>query len=162
MPDLQTEMQKILHAWEQPETTTETTTETTMPKPTKFTSQAVFDAVQTNPGGTMTDYVNQLSAKGHKVGSVSSLLYQMVKAGSLARNESGGFITKTKTYQPVRKVLVAKGRKNKVKAVPVPANLARFAAEFKNKDRVQEIMDTISLPDAKRLHNALNEYFGAV
>lgn len=177
MPDIQTEMQKILQAWEQPETieTTETTKEETVFTPTTNTSRASFEIVRDNPYKTKNEYIKLLGQQGHKKASTSSLLAQMVKQGLLAFDDAGLMHANQNEYRPLKsaKTIAKKNKlvktnnvitskKYKTKEVPVPEGIAALVAEHNNKDRVQEIMDTINLPDAKRLYRALAEYFGSV
>lgn len=182
MPDIQTEMQKILQAWEQPYPLTETakptepTKETIVFTPTTNTSRATFEVVRDNPYKTKAEYIKLLDRKGYKSGSTSSLLAQMVKQGHLSVDDMGLMHANQNEYRPLKsaktfakktsKVITSK--KYKTKEVPVPEGIAALVTEHKDKikikdiDQVQHIMDTISLPDAKRLYRALAEYFGSV
>lgn len=181
MPDIQTEMQKILQAWEQPYPLTETTQQppedTPMFTKTIGVSEASFNIVRDQPGLPKKEYIQLLEAKGFKKASTSSILSQMVKQGHV-RVDSSGFLHPNKTeYTPIKaassfnkkNLKVKIHKKYKPKAVPVPEGIAALIAEHKEKlkveiepvmqDRVQQIMNTISLPEAKRLYNALSTYF---
>lgn len=168
MPDIQTEMQKILQAWEQPETT-ETTKEETVFKPTTNTSRATFEAVRDNPGLPPKEYIRILEANGHKPSSTSSLLGQMVRQGVVWKDSSGFLRPNQTEYKPLKaakklhkKVKVDKTFKVKTpEPVVAPKGITSLVATPVTTDRVQEIMNTISLPEAKRLYNSLATYFGA-
>lgn len=173
MPDIQTEMQKILQAWEQPYPQPETTKETTVFTPTTNTSRATFEIVRDNPYKTKGEYIKLLDRKGYKKASTSSLLAQMVKQGHLSVDDAGLMHANQNEYRPLKaaktfakktsKVITSK--KYKTKEVPVPEGIAALVEERKERkerDEVKHIMDTISLPDAKRLYRALAEYFGSV
>lgn len=183
MPDIQTEMQKILQAWEQPETTQQPPKDTPMFTKTIGVSEATFNIVRDQPGNKKAEYIRQLEIKGFKKASTSSILSQMVKQGMLWVDSSGLMRPNQAEYTPVKaasaykkakeKTLKVKTHKKyKVKDVQVPEGIAALMAEHKNNirveiepivhDRVQQIMDTISLSEAKRLYKALNEYFGSV
>jgi hypothetical protein len=181
MPDIQTEMQKILQAWEQPEVTEQPPKDTAMFTPTTNTSRATFELVRDDPGLPKAQYIRKLEVFGHKKASTSSLLSQMVRQGMLWADSSGCLRPNAKEYAPLKpaktfakqqgikiahkKLKVktsAPAKKYKTKEVPVSAGIAALVDEHKTRDEVQHIMDTISLPDAKRLHKALNEYFGSV
>jgi len=173
MPDIQTEMQKILQAWEQPETIEETK-ETTMFKPTTNTSRATFEAVRDNRGCPPIEYVRILTAQGHKASSVSSLLGQMVRQGTVWKDSTGGLHPNHTEYTPLKtakkfpkqpkktkKVLTVKTSKPTEVSAPATQSLGLAALATPSKgDRVQEIMNSISLPEAKRLYNSLATYFG--
>lgn len=173
MPDIQTEMKKIMQAWEQPETTQQPPKDTPMFTKTIGVSEASFNIIRDQPGLPKKEYIQMLERKGFKKASTSSLLSQMVKQGHVWVDSSGLLRPNKTEYTPIKaassfnkkNLKVKTHKKYKVKDVPVPEGIAALVAERKEKlvvDRVQEIMDTISLPDAKRLHKTLNEYFGSV
>lgn len=187
MPDIQTEMQKILQAWDQPEPPQQHQG----PKlfaPTNNVTKETFNFIRDNAGCTRTEVIQTLVAKGHKKSSVSSLIGQMLRQKHIVQDGAGLLHTNGKEYTPIKsaktvsnrekkakavetlKVKTSKpAKKYKVKDVPVPAGIAALMAEHKNNirveiepivhDRVQQIMDTISLSEAKRLFKALNDYF---
>jgi hypothetical protein len=182
MPDIQTEMQKILQAWEQPEVTEQPPKDTAMFTPTTNTSRTTFELVRDDPGLPKKEYIRKLEAMGHKKASTSSLLSQMVRQGMLWEGTSGGLHPNAKEYAPLKPAktfakqqgikietrtpktfkVKTSAKKYKTKEVPVPAGITALVEERTTRDEVQHIMDTISLPNAKRLHKALNEYFGSV
>jgi hypothetical protein len=182
MPDIQTEMQKILQAWDKPEVT-ETTQPTEQPKgkrmfaPSNNVSQDTFNFIRDNSGCTRTDTVRLLVMKGHKKSSVSSLIGQMLRQGLIWKDGDNLLRPNAKEYAPIKSARtlanqakkaaeksskLKTSKKYKTKPVPVPAGIASLVEEHKTHDEVQHIMNTISLPNAKRLHKALNEYFGSV
>jgi hypothetical protein len=175
MPDLQTEMQKVMQSWETPETIEQPPKDTPMFTTTTNTSRATFELVRDDPGLPKAQYIRKLETMGHKKASTSSLLSQMVRQGHIWIDSSGCLRPNQKEYKALKaatlfakqgktsKVITSK--KYKTKEVPVPAGVAALVEEHtdrKTRDEVQHIMDTISLPDAKRLHKALTEYFGSV
>lgn len=176
MPDIQTEMQKILQAWEQPETTEQPPKDTAMFTPSTNTSRATFEIVRDNPGLPKAEYIRKLETMGHKKASTSSLLAQMTRQGHLWVDSSGCLRPNQAEYRPLKSATTLKNKpaktskvitskKYKTKEVPVPVGITALVenhTERKTRDEVQHIMNTISLPDAKRLHKALNEYFGSV
>jgi hypothetical protein len=174
MPDIQTEMQKILQAWDQPETT-ETTKETTVFKPTNNVTKATFNFIRDNSGCARHDAIRLLVQKGHKKSSVSSLIGQMLRQGLIWQGGDGALYPNAKEYAPIKSARtlanqakkaaeksskLKTSKKYKTKEVPVPAGITSLVSDLKAIDRVQEIMNTISLPEAKRLYNSLATYFG--
>jgi len=182
MPDLQTEMQKILQSWEQPETTetttTETTEETTVFKPTTNTSRASFELVRDNPGNSKKECIRLLGLKGFKPSSTSSLLSQMTRQGLIWRDSSGGLHPNAKEYSPLKAVKVFKEKKAKTSklrtsGMPKPSEEAlAMAAEAMGgvaslvkqpyRTKIQTILDDISLSDAHELYSKLHKYFGGL
>ena len=172
MPDLQTEMQKILQSWDQPETTQQPeTTENTMFKPTTNTTRATFELVRDQPGLTKNDYVRLLEGKGFKKASTSSLLSQMLRQGHIWLDSSGCLRPNQKEYSPLKAVTTLKNKAKKVKTsklrtskpevAPVPLEEIKQAIIGKPlRSKVETILDDISLSDAHALYRHLHQYFG--
>ena len=160
MPDIQTEMQKILQAWEEPQPQPE--------KPVMFTtttnvSQNTFNYIRDHAGSTRVDCIKALVQLGYKKSSVSSLIVQMLRQG-LVVDSNGGLHTAGDAYQPLKSAQTLRNKAKRAKTSKVRTSTKDVSKDIVliAGDRVQEIMDTISLPDAKRLHKTLNEYFGSV
>jgi hypothetical protein len=175
MPDLKTEMQKILHAWEQPETIEETK-ETTMFKPTNNVTQATFNFVRDNSGCARNDAIRILVSQGHKKSSVSSLIGQMLRQGHIYKDSDGLLRPNGKVYTPIKSAKTiakreAKLKKPKTSKVRTSGGLAALVNEpmaevFEHQPDVRTsidvIMDTVSLNDAHELYRRLHLYFGGL
>jgi hypothetical protein len=180
MPDIQTEMQKILQAWEQPETTQQPT-ETSMFTTTTNTSRATFEIVRDQPYKTKSHYVNQLEQKGFKKSSTSSLLAQMVRQKHISVDDMGLMHANQNEYRPLKSTTtLKKGKKAKTYKVitsgmPQPSEKAlAMAAEAMGsvginrlidrpvRNKVEDILDDISLSDAHELYRKLHVYFGGL
>lgn len=168
MPDLQTEMQKILHSWEQPETTEEI-----MFTPTTNTSRATFEIVRDNPGNTKREYARLLEAKGYKKSSVTSLLAQMTRQGQLWIDSSGLLRPNQTEYKPLKSAKTLANRVKKAKTSKVitskPTGINALIADHKeavrhieSRNNVESILDNISLSDAHELYRKLHQYFGGL
>lgn len=170
MSDLQTEMQKILQAWEQPETT-EQPTETTMFKSTNNVSKDTFNSVRDFRSNPARFHIDRLVRMGHKKSSVSSLLGQMIRQGHIYKDSSDLLQPNATEYTPLKAAKTITNREKKVKPAKT-LKLKTSKAEAKgidalvtepmnrDHDAVKHIMNTLSLPDAKRLYNCLATYFG--
>lgn len=166
MPDIQTEMKKILQAWDQPETPQQHQGPKLF-KPTNNVSQQTFNFVRDNAGCTRKDAIRLLTNQGHKKSSVSSLIGQMLRQGHIWRDSDGLLRPNGKEYTPIKSARTIINREKKAKVVK-PAKTfkvktsepAKVEVSAPTTDRVQEIMNTISLPEAKRLYNSLATYFG--
>ncbi len=181
MPDIQTEMQKILQAWEQPETT-ETTKETTVFKPTNNVTKETFNFIRDNSGCARNDAIRILVAQGHKKSSVSSLLGQMLRQGHIYKDSDGLLRPKGKEYTPIKSSKTLAKREAKVKKpksykviTSKPSQEALGLAALVNepiakafnhqpdiRTNIDIIMDTISLNDAHELYRRLHLYFGGL
>jgi hypothetical protein len=172
MPDLQTEMQKILQSWDQPETTetTETTqqletTENTMFKPTTNTTRATFEIVRDQPGLTKNDYVRLLEGKGFKKASTSSLLSQMLRQGHIWLDSSGCLRPNQKEYSPLKAVKVFKAKKVKTSKLRTSEEVEApkpKLIEVPVRTNIEVILDTITLSEAHELYSKLHRYFGGL
>jgi hypothetical protein len=182
MPDLHTEMQKILQAWEQPETT-ETTKETTVFKPTNNVTRSTFESVRDNPGLPKKEYIRKLEALGFKKASTSSLLSQMVRQGQIWVGSDGAMRPNAKEYTPIkssktmakREAKVKKPKTFKLKTSTPSQEALDVAAEAMGginmlvdhnhtpiRTSIDVIMDTVSLNDAHELYRRLHLYFGGL
>ena len=167
MPDLQTEMQKILQAWDEPKLieTTETTKETTVFKPTTNTSRAAFEIVRDNPYKTKREYIKLLEQKGFKSSSTSSLLSQMTRQGMLSADDMGLLHANQNEYRPLKtakayakqanKVKTSKLRTSEVVEAPKPRLI-----DLPVRTNIEVILDTITLSEAHELYGKLHRYFG--
>ena len=113
MPDLRSEMSKVLSAWEQEEQQTQEkqmqtnqTTQRAMPpnifKPINNVTLETFNYVRDNPNATMKQVVDALDVRGFKRNSVNSLLAQFVKQGRIARDHNGKHIVLVPAYTPLK------------------------------------------------------------
>jgi hypothetical protein len=181
MPDLHTEMQKILQAWEQPETT-EQPKETTVFKPTNNVTQATFNFVRDNSGCARNDAIRILVAQGHKKSSVSSLIGQMLRQGHIYKDSDGLLRPNGKAYTPIKSAKTMAKREAKVKkpktskvrtSEPIQESLGLaalinepIARAFEHRPDIRTsidvIMDTVSLNDAHELYRRLHLYFGGL
>jgi len=175
MPDLHTEMQKILHAWEQPETT-EQPKESTVFKPTNNVTQATFNFVRDNSGCARNDAIRILVSQGHKKSSVSSLIGQMLRQGHIYKDSDGRLRPNGKEYTPIKSAKTmakreAKVNKPKTFKLKTSGGLAALVNEpmaeaFEHRPDIRTsidvIMDTVSLNDAHELYRRLHLYFGGL
>ena len=185
MPDLKTEMQKILHAWEQPETT-EQPKESTVFKPTNNVTKATFNFIRDNSGCARNDAIRLLVLQGHKKSSVSSLIGQMLRQGHIWKDGDGLLRPNAKEYTPIKssktiakreaKVKKPKTFKLKTSSIAKPSKEALDAAaeamgginmlvdhdHTPIRTSIDIIMDTVSLNDAHELYRRLHLYFGGL
>jgi hypothetical protein len=174
MPDLQTEMQKILQDWETPETTQPT--EEPMFTTTTNTSRASFEIVRDDPGLPKAQYIRKLEALGHKKSSTSSLLSQMVRQGHLWVDSSGCLRPNQKEYKALKSATTLKNKTKKatpaktskvITSTPKTNGIDALVAEHTEvvrqlslRSKVDTILDEISLSDAHALYRHLHQYFG--
>ena len=87
MPDLKSELSKVINAWE-PEATKEE------PKPyfsvTNNVCRSTFEYIRDNPGKTRKEVCNALAERGYKASSTTTLIGQMIKQSHV--RESNGLL----------------------------------------------------------------------
>lgn len=169
MPDIQTEMQKILRTWDQPEPPQQHQGPKLF-EPTNNVTKATFNFIRDNSGCARKDAIRLLVQQGHKKSSVASLIGQMLRQGHIWRDSDGLLRPNGKEYTPIKSARTMANREKKAKVVKPAKTFNVKTSETKGitslvatpvtNDRVQEIMDSISLFDAKRLYCILGTYFG--
>jgi len=181
MPDIQTEMQKILQAWEEPylkPETTEQPKETTVFKPTNNVSQQTFNFVRDNAGCTRVHAIQKLVQSGHKKSSVTSLIGQMLRQGHITKNNYGMLYPNGDEYRPIKAAKAvakqeAKAKKPKTFKLktskttePSQESLGLAALVLDHKPdirtKLDALLDEISLNDAHELYRRLHLYFGGL
>jgi hypothetical protein len=146
MPDIKSELSKVLTEWE--------------PKRDINVTKSVFDYVQANPGtraSTAAAYLNV--TYGFKPASTTSLMAQMVRSGSMRREDSCYYVT-CDTYVPI-KPTASPRRVKKPKAAVVVAPVAPVVAPAKPKFDMESIITSLSVREAFDLYRELHEFFGA-
>jgi hypothetical protein len=187
MPDLHTEMQKILRTWEEPypqPETTEQPKETTVFKPTNNVSQQTFNFVRDNAGCTRVHAIQKLVQSGHKKSSVTSLIGQMLRQGHITKNNYGMLYPNGDEYRPIKAAKAvakqeAKAKKPKtfkLKTSTPSKEALDAAAEAMGginmlidhdrthvyRSKLDALLDDISLNDAHELYRRLHLYFGGL
>jgi hypothetical protein len=180
MPDLKTEMQKVLEAWETPEPTEtiEQPKGKKLFKPTNNVSQETFNFIRDNAGCARGYAITQLTNKGHKKSSVSSLVGQMIRQGHITKNNYGMLYANGTEYTPIKSAKTAAKREAKVKKVKsykvitpkaetkgIDTLVAEHAEVMRKLDlrpSYERFLDDISLSDAHALYCKLHQYFGGL
>jgi predicted transcriptional regulator len=152
MPDLKTEMSKVLNAWEQDEH--DTLARPMIPMPdgrvvfgiTNNVSRETFNFVKNNPAQTHQTVTEALAKRGFKKTSVASLLTQFVKQGMLSRDEDGVYYAEAEEYSPLKatKKFKAEGkRKSKIVKSPRSHGIAALKVEPKLKKKEASLTGVI-------------------
>ena len=183
MPDLKTEMSKVLNAWEQDETDTLARPKVVGPDGrvvfgvTNNVSRETFNFVKNNPAQTHLTVTEALGKRGFKKTSVASLLTQFVKQGMISRDADGTYSAEVDAYSPLKstKKLRAEGKlktkpKAKAKVVKVPRSAGIAALKVVpttiNTSSVatawdaETVINNIGLKQAHELYRELSTYFG--
>lgn len=106
MPDLKSELTKVINAWEhtapEPEPMPETRpSKSPIFEPTNNVCRNTFDCIKKNPGKSRKEIIEALLESGYKKGSTTSLIGQMVKQG-MVRDTGGLLYAVTDEYVPLK------------------------------------------------------------
>ena len=171
MPDLKSELSKVLNEWNP----SETTTMTQPAAPVHFAvtnnvTRITFEYVRDNPGKTRIEVAKALEKQGFKPGSVSSLLGQMIKQGMM--RESGQLLYATiNEYTPIKgskamKALAAKPQEQQRKIVklvkPTTGKVlnAHPTPQINSAWDAETLLNNLSIKQARALYDELRKIFG--
>ena len=157
MPDLKSELSKVLNEWNP----TEPTTMTKQPYQTTTNNitRATFDCVANTPGITRRDLIAKLSEQGYKSGSSSSMVTQMVQNGNF-RYQGEGLFTTQPEYSPRRRQTPVKPRARKAPPVAVPEIKPEAAPQINTAYDAETLLNNLSIKQARALYDELRKIFG--
>lgn len=113
MPDIQSELSKVLNEWDKPEPVINQPEEKRMFPVQNNVSHETYNHIHTNPGLTTSEITAAMVAKGFKESSVSSLVYQMRLAGRVRRDEDSKIYSIAPTLKPIKASELKAARKAK-------------------------------------------------
>jgi len=180
MPDLKSEMSKVLNEWEQD---AQQTQEKQVPKqiftPTNNVTQETFIYVRDNPNKTSSEVCDALEVRGFKRSSVGSLLTQFVKQNQMTRDHNNRLRTAVPKYVPLKSTRQFKAegkRANKIvqiKSKQPSAGIAALKVDTKTQTTfpvaasnvtaqwdADTIINNIGLKQARALYDELKKLFG--
>jgi hypothetical protein len=174
MPDLKSEMSKVLDAWEQDDQQTqEKQVQNTLPqifKPTNNVSRETFNYIRDNPNKNSGEIRAALTARGFNTGSVGSLITQFLKQGFTKKDDNGRYNAIVPEYTPLKstKQFRSEGKRvNKIVQIKSKSPSAGIAAlkvdttpKVKPSWDVDTVLDTMSIVQARTLYDALKKIFG--
>ena len=184
---LQNALQTTIKQWDEPkQEQTQVTTHPNLnvertPKgvrfvPTTDVTRATFNYVQAHPGMQNGEIAKALQQQGFNRNSVTSLLGQMAVVGHM-RREDGRYFTAIPEYKPFSRSVVksylakkkaaksvaqTRAMKNyapKVEPKPEPVAAAPVAAPVKVVNSVEELIDTLTIAQARDLFARLKKMF---
>jgi hypothetical protein len=174
MPDLKSEMSKVLDAWEQDtQQTQEKQVQNTSPqlfKPTNNVSRETFNYIRDNPNKNSGEIRTTLTKRGFNAGSVGSLITQFLKQGQVSKDANGRYNTIVPEYTPLKstKQFRSEGKrvnkivqiKSKTKSQGIAALKVDTTPKVKPSWDVDTVLDTMSIVQARTLYDALKKIFG--
>ena len=174
MPDLKSELSKVINAWE-PEATKEE------PKPyfsvTNNVCRSTFEHIRDNPGKTRKEVCSALAERGYKASSTTTLIGQMIKQSHV--RESNGLLyalnTEYKTLKgskawaklqaakaaPRKHVeLVSKSTGEVINPRPAPEPAPVAMPQINSAWDADVLLNSLSIVQARALYDSLRKIFG--
>ena len=152
MPDLKSEMHKVINSWsdEAP-----TKAETGHPITTNST-RATFEYVRDNPGVTRDAAVSALERRGVPRGSSTSLLSVMVTRGNIRKTVDGALFAAQPEYKPLPN---PKPKAAPVVVAPVEAPKAPEPVQITAEWSAEAFINTLNVKQARALYDELRTIF---
>ena len=174
MPDLKSEMSKVLEAWEQDvQQLQQEKTVKALPqqfKPTNNVSRETFNYVRNNPHCTAKQICDALEKRGFKRASVGSLISQFLKQNFIARDNNSRYTAVVNEYTPLKstKKFRAEGKRiNKIVTKPKSAGIAALKVDTTSATpfsvtpwTTEGIISKLSVIQARALYDELKKIFG--
>lgn len=153
MPDLKSELSKVINSWNEPETTTMTH------KITNNVTRATFNKVLENPGATRSELTELLAKDGYKESSTTSLLTQLQARGNI-RMLDGKLFANQNEYRPMTRITPVKRRVNKPEPVAVVEVKPEPAVQITASWDAETLLNNLSIKQARALYDELRKIFG--
>ena len=186
MPDIQTALSQALsqaaaqtiNSWEEDDVTPKEKTQMTRQffAVTTNVSRATFDFIQANPGKTAREVGAALQERGYNPSSVSSLINQMRRQGTVVQDSQKALRTAVAQYAPIKPRIIKQQRevfkaaRKPRKSTPKKA-VVEVSAPFVSVTElpapptpttpsVASLLDTLSIKQARELYVELHKIFG--
>ena len=178
MPDLKSEMSKVLEAWEQDDQQTQqekpvpANTSPQIFRPTNNVSRETFNYIRDNPNKNSKEIRTTLTKQGFNAGSVGSLITQFLKQGQVSKDANGRYNTVVPEYTPLKstKKFRSEGKRTnkivQIKSKSPSAGIAALKVDTTPAPAVSwvkrevEIINSLSVMQARSLYDALKKIFG--
>ena len=165
MPDLKSELAKVINSWDTPKP--EPTAEA---KPyfsvTNNVCRATFECIVANPGKTRTQISKMLEKQGYKKSSTTSLMGQMVKQG-LVRDANGLVYANSTKYVPLKSAKVwanhvAKQTEKSIKTKPLRLvkQPVQETPQINSTWDADVMLNSLNIVQARALYDSLRKIFG--
>lgn len=155
MPDLKSELAKVINSWE---TDMPTTTPQIGRKITTNSTRITFNYVRDNPGVNRADAIKALTKMGVKESSSTSLITVLLARGNLRLAAGNALFAAQKEYVPLPKV---KPKVKKAKPEPVvEAPKAPEPVQIVTTWDAETLLNNLSIKQARALYDELRTIFG--
>lgn len=163
MPDLKSELSKVITSWETDVSDTPVTKADTGHLISSNSTRTTFNYIRDNPGVMRDAAVAALSRMGVKTGSSTSLLSTMVARGNIRKTAEGALFAAQAEYKPLAKPVV-----HAKVAPPVEVVVEPVKTEPVKTDTVQinaawdadTLLNNLSIKQARALYDELRKIFG--
>jgi len=180
MPDIKSELSKVLNQWDKHEESIRNPKEKEMKKDYGFkatnnVSRETFQYVYNHAGQKGKQIIAAMKERGFNESSVGSLLTQMVRIKSIRRDQEGGYFPLTNEYQPIKSVskkrIVPRPTQPQSNEMTVNVGIAALNAEptpaprknslILNRDWTPyKAIENLNVFQARALYDELKKMFG--
>jgi len=150
MPDLKSELSKVLNSWEEQPVTTGGRRVTTN------STRLTFNYVRDNPGVTRAEAVKALLKLGVKESSSTSLITVMLARGNLRMTAGNALFAAQAEYAPMPK---PKKPKTAGPVAKTPEPVVE-AVQINSAWDAETLLDNLSIKQARALYDELRKIFG--
>lgn len=154
MPDLKSELSKVINSWENDVPATNRS-DAGRPLTTNST-RTTFNYVRDNPGVTREAVVTALARMGVPKGSSTSLVSTMVIRGNLRETAEGALFAAQPEYKPLPKPTVAAPVEAPKVETPKPPEPAQINPAWD----ADTLLNHLSIKQARALYDELRTIFG--
>lgn len=171
MPDMKSELSKVLNQWDKHEETIRNPKENTMPTKylgniTNNVSRETFNYVRDNPNNGRKQIQAALTKKGFKAGSIDALLTSMTRARLIEKQDDNTYVAREQEYRPL------KGRdkplqKPSAGIAALSTDTAAPARDITKKSIIlnhawtpQKAIENLTVFQARALYDELKKLFG--
>ena len=180
MPDIKSELSKVLNQWDKHEETIRNPKEKQVEKTYGFkttnnVTRETFNYVRDNPFQARRQIKEALTRRGFKEGSIDALLTQMRNGGLIERTTNGQYVAKANEFHPVKlkdKVKPKAPAHKAKKAEPPSAGIAALAPDTKQEAKPktsiilnrgwtpEKAIENLNVVQARALYDELKRIFG--
>ena len=150
MPDLKSELSKVITSWEEPPT------HIGGHKITTNSTRLTFNYVRDNPGVARAAAIKALAKMGVKESSSTSLITVMLARGNLRMTAGSALFAAQAEYSPIPK---SKKPKKPTPAAKKPAPVVE-AVQVNSVWDAEGLLNTLSIKQARALYDELRKIFG--
>lgn len=157
MPDLKSELSKVINSWETPVATPTPAYAPSGHRTTTNSTRTTFNYVRDNPGITRSAAIAGLNRAGVPTGSSTSLLATMIARGNIRMTAEGALFAAQPEYKPLPKPKSDKPKAEKAAVAEAPEAAPPAPPEASD---VRSVIAKMNVMQAREMYDELRTIFG--